>query len=495
MPEQNINLYAEAGSTGLTRFGGYISEEWLRDLQGVRGVKIYKEMRDNDAIVGAFLYAIEMLLRQVSWHAVKGGDSKADEEAKDFLETCLGDMASTWQETLTEILSMLPFGWAYLETVYKKRNGTTKTAVSSKYTDGRIGWAKWSIRAQETLYQWRYDDTGNGELQGMEQLPPPDYRIRYIPLEKALLFRLTSTKGNPEGRSILRNAYRSWYMKKNIEEVEAIGIERDLAGLPVVWLPPDILSKQTTDQVTAYNSWKKLITNIRRDEQEGVMMPLVYDDNNNKMYDLTLLSSGSRRQFDTSVIIGRYNQQIAMTVMADFLLLGHEGVGSFALSSNKTDLFSVALGAILDSIAGVLNTYAVPRLFALNDFGTLTALPTFEHDDIESPDLAVLGDFITKLAGAQMPLFPDEDLEEFLRTAGGLPKRPEGGVIVPVVPGVPIGPRTPKAPTAGSPTVPTGTTAEEAVKQIAKSFYDDRTTFMSAVESLQRAIEHDEDDM
>ena len=62
------------------------------------------------------------------------------------------------------------------------------------------------------------------------QLAPPSYKQVVIPMEKCLLFRTQTHKNNPEGRSILRNAYRSWYFKKRIEEIEGVGIERDLAG-------------------------------------------------------------------------------------------------------------------------------------------------------------------------------------------------------------------------------------------------------------------------
>ena len=478
MPGNANSLYSEAGSSGLTRFGGYISEEWLKDLQGSRGVRIFREMRDNDAVIGAFLYAVEMLLRQVTWRVEKGGDSKADEDAATFLEECLDDLNVSWQDTLSEILSMLPFGWSFLEIVYKKRSGMKpdEPEEGSRYSDGKIGWKKWALRSQETLSQWIYDDKDN--LRGMEQQAPPTYDIRMVPIEKALLFRAKVTKGNPEGRSLLRNAYRSWYMKKNIEEIEAIGIERDLAGLPVIWLPSDIIEKGTAETITAYNSWKKIITNIRRDEQEGLMMPLVYDDKGNKMYDITLLSSGSRRQFDTNAIIGRYDQRIAVTVMADFLLLGSSQVGSFALSSDKTNLFGVALGTILDSISGVLNSDAVPRLFALNDFGKLTDLPKFVHDDIESPDLTVLGDYITKLAGAQMPLFPDDDLENYLRSTANLPPKPEDLDLF--------------EDTSGEGAeVNTGESAQdlEKVAKVEKQFQRDRRDFMKAVHSLQKAVQ------
>jgi len=55
-----------------------IREEFLRELQGRRGMRTYREMADNDDIVGAFLYAIKSLARGVEW-TVKPFD--ADEQA------------------------------------------------------------------------------------------------------------------------------------------------------------------------------------------------------------------------------------------------------------------------------------------------------------------------------------------------------------------------------------------------------------------------------
>ena len=57
---------------------------------------------------------------------------------------------------------------------------------------------------------------------------------------------------------------------------------------------------------------------------------------------VTLMAGSSlifMTNFDTNAIINRYNSQIAMTVLADFLTIGHEGGGSFALSSNKYSMF------------------------------------------------------------------------------------------------------------------------------------------------------------
>ena len=256
----------------------------------------------------------------------------------------------------------------------------------------------------------------------MVQMAPPDYKLRVIPMEKSLLFRTTSYKNNPEGRSVLRSAFRPWYFKKQIETIEGIGIERDLAGLPIAWVPPELLSPNASpEDRQVLESIKRIVTNVRRDEQEGIVFPLVYDENGNKVFDFGLLSTGGTRQFNTDAVIARYDQRIAMTVLADFILLGHEQVGSFSLASSKTHLFSVALGTWLNVIAAQFNRIAIPRLFALNSF-RLEKLPKLVPGDIEVPNLTELGDYITKLAGAGMDLFPDEKLEDYLRKVANLPK-------------------------------------------------------------------------
>lgn len=412
----------ELGRTGLIEYDGYVYEEQLRQLSSfdVR-VRVYREMSENDSVIGAILFVIDMLIRQVTWRVQAGGGTPEDEEAKKFLESCLQDMSSTWEDTISEIMSFLVYGFSYHEIVYKRRLGENKDPTkNSRFNDGRIGWRKIPIRAQETLWRWLFDDEGG--IHGMVQLPPPDYRIRTIPIEKALLFRTAIHKNNPEGRSILRIAYRTWYIKKRIETFEAIGIERELAGYPVVYVPVEWTDVNATQgEKDAYAQMKKLVTNIRRDEQEGAVLPAIYDEQNNQLVRLELLTSGGRRNFDTSQIITRLDQRLAMTVMADFILLGTATPnGSFALSADKTRLFSMALGTWLDSIAATFNRYAIPRLFSLNNF-KLEKLPTLEHADIDNPDLKDLGEYLGKLAGAGAPLFPDEDLEDYLREVAGMP--------------------------------------------------------------------------
>ena len=60
----------EIGSTGLRAYGGFIDEEFLKELSGQRANRVYREMADNDAACGAILFVITMMIRQVEWQVV-----------------------------------------------------------------------------------------------------------------------------------------------------------------------------------------------------------------------------------------------------------------------------------------------------------------------------------------------------------------------------------------------------------------------------------------
>ncbi len=419
----------EIGRIGQLRYGrngsgSILYEEFLPELRGIRGVQAYSEMADNDATVGAILFAIEMLMRNCEFHVEPAGNSSKDKECAEFVESCMNDMERTWTDTMSEILSFLTYGWSYHEIVYKRRVGKTSSPITnSKYADGLIGWRKLPIRAQDTLYGWEYKDDTD-ELVGMTQAPPPSYDRITIPLDKALHFRTRSRKDNPEGRSILRTAYRAYYFKKRIEEIEGYGIERDLAGFPVLYSPPDldIFDEEDPEMVNALAWAESIVSSIRRDAREGLVLKGGYESGNG--WKLELLTSGSRRQFDTNAIIDRYDKRIATSVLADFVMMGQNQVGSFALADSKTKVFALAIGTYLDVICEVFNNQAIPRLIDVNGdhFKGITDYPKMKHGDIEDVDLTQIASFIKEMVGIGA-IVPDEELEEFIRRAGGLPDK------------------------------------------------------------------------
>ena len=421
----------EIGRIGQLRSGVHgnesiFMEEFLSQLQGIKGIQTYTEMVDNDATIGGVWFAIEMLMRNASFQVEPGGEAEIDKEAAEFVESCMYDMEETWPEFMSECLSFLIYGWSYHEIVYKRRMGKTNSPLTnSKYSDGLVGWRKLPIRAQDTLFGWEYKDKTD-DLIGMTQQPPPDYEKVTIPLVKALHFKTRSRKGNPEGRSIFRTAYRAWYVKKRLEEIEGYGMERDLAGFPVLYAPAgiNIFDDEDPDMAKLRAYAEGLVSGIRRDALEGVVLQGGTPDLPG--WKLELLASSGKRQFDTNAIIERWDKRIATTVLADFIMLGQQQVGSFALADSKTKIFALAIGAYLEVICEVFNNQAIPRLIDMNGdkFKGITDYPVMTHGDIEDADLIQLATYIEKMVGIGL-LTPDEELEKFVRRAGNLPEKLE----------------------------------------------------------------------
>lgn len=415
--------FVELGVSGLTQFGGRVEEEWLRQLRGDRARRTFREMADNDSTIGSILFAIEMLVRQVVWRVESYDDSPEHREQAEFVESLMDDMSHTWGDFVSEVLTMLPFGFAPHEIVYKRRVGPYEKDPTrrSRHSDGLIGWRKLPLRSQDTLDRWEFD--AEGGVKGLWQQPPDGGPVVFIPIEKLLLFRTTSRKSNPEGRSILRNAYVDWYHKTRIENYEAIGVERDLAGLPLLYLPPELMDTTNPENAPILAEYKRIMQNVRNDEQACIILPSIYDEHGNQTLKFELVGTGARRLFDTSAIIQRYDRKIASTVLADFIMLGHEKVGSFALSSDKTTMFATAVGAWLNEIASVINRHGVSRLYELNGWNPAEAA-RIVPGDLEKADIDAFASAVEKLTNSGWLTPGGEEDEDHIRGILDLPKTP-----------------------------------------------------------------------
>lgn len=415
------------GYSGLKQYDGQIDEEFHPRLKGAWGPKVYREMTDNSSAIGAIRYITKALVRHVEWWAEPADESNEAQEWAAFLEECLIDMSITFEDFISEVLSFLEYGWSYFETNYKLRKGkTTDPTTRSRYDDGRIGWRKLALRSQDTLDRWQFDKDGG--LRGMHQADPVTGARVFIPIEKAILFRTETTKGNPEGRSIYRNAVVDYFYLKRISEIEAIGIERDMTGLLTMEVPIELLQQNAPAEVRALRtSLETMLSQLKRDEREFAMVPSELNREGKPTgYKLKLLSTGGARQINTAEVKLFYKTSILQSVVAQFIQLGMANVGSFALASSQTSLFAAALGAYIDTIAATFNQFGVGRLMDLN--GVPQELrPELVHGDLESPPLQEIGAYIQALAtSGQLP--DDEALQRKLLDFAKLPapERVEG---------------------------------------------------------------------
>jgi Protein of unknown function (DUF935). len=395
----------EVGVTGLAQFSGLIFQEPLVELRGKEAYKRYNEMRLNSPIVGALLMSNENPLRGMSWTF---SSNKGEEDPRlELLDSARANLCHSWNDHISEALTMIPFGFSMFETVYQN-------------VDGQMLWHSFSPRGQDTVYRWLYEEIRNSaedqnpkqKLRGFVQLAPPHYRPTAIPIERLMTYRLRAERDNPEGRSMLRTAWVPYYYVKHIQQIEAIGIERDLAGLPVIHLPAGATTGgDTTDDAKA----AKIVRNIRNDEQSGLVLP--------DGWTAELMSTGGTRAFDTDKIITRYEKRILMSCLAQFLMLGQDGAGSLALSTDQTDFFTMSVNSVADIIAETFTKCAIPQLMELNGYDCEGL--RLEHTPAQgNAGATVVADFLQKLQGAitldandeiwlrQVLRMPEKDVEQ-----------------------------------------------------------------------------------
>ena len=418
------------GNTGLKQFSGIIDEEFMIRLRGPNAIRLYREMIDNSSTIATALNAIKWLIRQVEWRVEPADESDAAIAEAEDTEGALEDMSHTWGDFIDEALSMIWAGYAPFEIVYKLRRGPDQEdgGLRSKFNDGKFGWRKVEIRAQESLDRWVFAEDDGG-LDGMVQMVLYGEQAKgpvFIPVEKMLLFRIERFKNNPEGKSLIRPAVVPYFFTKRIQEFEAIGVERNLAGMPVMEVPAEILVADASPAARSIRQqMEKFITQVRMDERYGGLVPSeTKADGTPSGFKFKLMQGGGTgKVMDTDTIIKRYRNDILRIFMAHFLALGSDGVGSFSLATSQTDLFGTALNTIMDSISDVVNRFMIPRRQRLNN-RPQELDPVLVHGEIQGPELEKVAAYIAALSTAGA-ITPHPALERKLMEIGGLPQPPD----------------------------------------------------------------------
>jgi hypothetical protein len=392
-----------------TRTGQIRADEFIPELRGKNAIRKYREMRDNDSTIGAVMYAAEQVLRDVKLKVEPANDTEEAKREADFVESIFDDMDHSLDDHIAESLSSLSYGFAWFEVVYKRRVGPTKRSPkkNSKYTDGRLGVRKIACRAPWTISRFDVEDK-SGDVLGIYQDVGYGSGKHYIPTSKSLYYRTTVLNGDPSGRSILRNAYSSYVYLNNLQSIEAIAVERELAGIPIARIPSEYLSSDASAAQSGFvGNLQQILRDVKFNEQGYIITPSdTYPDKdgsptNIRLVDIELMSSNGNRNVDIDPIVRRYQHDIARSVLSEFLMLGGGNNGSYALSKSKTDLFLRALESYIQAIVDVLNKQLVERLWQLNGLN-YDLMPCIKAGDVAPHDLREIAAFLRNLNGADI---------------------------------------------------------------------------------------------
>ena len=204
----------EIGYNGLSIFNGITAEELKKELNFPQSNYTYKQMSYHTSI-NACLTLYDNLISKVTWRVVAPKEA-TDEEKKqaEFINECLHDMDMPFRQFIKDCLSSNIYGFSVIEKVYRRRYNSN----GSMFNDGKIGLKKLAHRNQETIQYFIFDDTGNeilGVKQNVSNVSPGRYAGRKslevtIPRSKFVHITTGRNRGDPYGKSPLRDVYLAW---------------------------------------------------------------------------------------------------------------------------------------------------------------------------------------------------------------------------------------------------------------------------------------------
>ena len=396
----------ELGSLGIRHFGGVTQDELKAELNWPRSINTFRDMSYHSA-VNAPLTLFENIISKATWTYKPPADATEEEkEQAKIINQMMQDMEQPWSEFIRDVLSSNVFGFSVHEKVFRKRY----KANGSLYDDGIIGWKKLPIRVQESISKFIFSEDGN-EIIGVQQNLSAinDIYNRFssrgnlinIPRSKFLLFRTGKHRGDPFGKSPLRDAYLAWRFLTALEELEATGVAKDLNGLPVLMLPAQYLATDAPPEVQAIRQYYEgVMRNLQMNEQSAVILPQVIDpESRTPMFKLDLLSVDGKKNFDISKIKEYYKTLIFVSLFADILIQGTTSTGSFALGTIKNSLSGAYAERLISSIAEVLQNDLIKMTYQLNGWDE-SRMGKFDFDGIEPADLDTFSSAIMRMGAS-----------------------------------------------------------------------------------------------
>lgn len=403
----------EIGNTGIDLKGvsGKVAEDLSKLWKGKNKKEFLKEMVSNDPYCSAWINAKNAIVLKPDW-GIKPNDTEND-KAKEYAELIsdmlFKDMTTSFNNFVLNSATMTEYGFSLSEIVLKKRQGKTDNPMtSSLYNDGLFGIAKLAPRWQNSISKWDIDNNGN--IENVYQKGNFGVNDVKIPYKKVLHFVMNGYNGNPEGESVLRGAFVSYYNKKNIERIQREIFERGFAGILDIQVPARYLSRKnsTPEGVEVRRNLEAFMKNVKQGKEAGIIRPFSKD------FVIELIQGKTGTGLDPDKMIDRYNTEIVLCLLSDSFMGKSKVYQGASGEQTKTKIYKSFIGIVLDEIKEQVNNKLIPMIFEINNLD-FDYMPYLDYGNLDDLDLQAVSWFIQSVAKNCGPLMtPTYELNNYL---------------------------------------------------------------------------------
>lgn len=434
--EGNPSPFEDVGAPGFAVFNGWVqTKETNSQVIGQNRWRNYSDVATNTSIVAAGMRSFFNLIQRTEWSvdpACDLPDGKSSDQAKEIAETIeaiLNDMRTPWAKVATKASNYKFYGFSWAEWIAKKNE------------DGTIGLLDIRVRPQHTIQRWDIDDQGS-EVFGVWQTLPTTGAEVYLPRKKSLYLVDDLMSDSPIGSGLLRHCIEPALKLKEYLRNEAVGIQRDLRGIPIARVPYDDLNQK----VKAGE-----MTKARRDALIAAMEDIVQIQSKAENTGLVIDSAPYKSKTetgetissvykwgvevmsgvgtassiaDTGVAIDRLNREIARILGVEHLMLGDGSGGNRALSEDKSRNFFLQMEGTLADVADAADKDIIERIMELNGFD-MALKPTLSYEAVQFKDVAKITAALRDMATAGAVMAPDDPAIDDVRALLGISPQPE----------------------------------------------------------------------
>jgi hypothetical protein len=286
-----------------------------------------REMMLDDAVSSCITTGNNMIERSFSNYTIKyNKNSEASKKARDFLQWNLDNLADG--QTMTNLArnanefkldGYAPFVKSF-ERGYDEWENTP---------DGKPLWKLEKLKYIHPMTLDRvkpfYVPDGGHQITELRQSPQAfvgtdDWQFASkstggkpyisIPWAKVVMMTYSSTQSQPMGQSPFIGAYTAWREKKLLEEYTLIGVTKDLAGMPLLRLPANILEDAAKDPSSAAGVMVDQLTtgiaNLHAGDQAAMTLPSdtinEAGGSGNQKYSLEFLGISGSKRYSASLL-------------------------------------------------------------------------------------------------------------------------------------------------------------------------------------------------
>lgn len=393
------------------------------ELSRSQKYKTYQSMLRDDAVWSSWESRTKMVQEaQHNGRFIYDNNNEISVELAKYFSYCMKNMSTQTPRSIAGSCCEMVFnGFAPYEMVAK---------------EGTHEWENWfaldklsyinpvtldPVRPFETadggnvITQWNQLKSSFVDATGLVKSTPVDKTGRIvIDARKVAICTYSVSPSNPVGYSAFDAAYNAWREKGLINDFLIMGVQKDMAGIPILEVPQSLLDaagESGSDAWYTVEALKDQMTNLHAGDQSFMIMPSDTHSENGqgqKLYNITFKGiDGTGKVFDLEKLIDQRNRAIHKALGALNINSAEQGTASYNSLEGQTNIQYHYVKSDCRVIDEMWNKQVFPWLLRLNRIDVNPEdIPVWEHGEVQEVSLEEFSKYIqrTKL---YLPLVPE----------------------------------------------------------------------------------------